>query len=78
MGRRRALGARRDGAHPHEAQFLGIDAGKAHTRLNWRPRLDIAQAIDWTVEWYRAWRDGADMRQLSEAQLDRYRGLVTA
>ncbi len=66
------------GTHPHEAQYLGINAGKACARLGWTPRLDIAQAIDWTVEWYRAWRDGADLRRLSEAQLDRYRALATA
>jgi CDP-glucose 4,6-dehydratase len=63
------------GAHPHEAQYLGIDASKAQSRLGWQPRLNIAQAIDWTIEWYRAWRDGADLRRVSEAQLDRYRGL---
>ena len=62
------------GTHPHEAQYLGIDAGKAQSRLGWQPRLNIAQAIDWTIEWYRAWRDGADLRCVSEAQLDRYRG----
>jgi CDP-glucose 4,6-dehydratase len=66
------------GAHPHEAQFLGMDAGKAQARLAWQPRLDITQAIDWTVEWYRAWCDGADLKQLSEAQLDRYRSLAAA
>lgn len=66
------------GAHPHEAQFLGIDAGKARMRLGWQPRLDIARTIDWTVEWYQAWRDGADLRRVSEAQIDRYRGLAAA
>ena len=66
------------GAHPHEAQYLGINAGKAQSLLGWQPRLRIAQTIEWTIEWYRAWRDGADLRRLSETQLDRYRGLVPA
>ena len=64
------------GVHPHEAQYLGIDAGKARSRLGWQPRLEIAQAIDWTIEWYRAWRDGADLRRVSEMQLERYSGLA--
>ncbi len=64
------------GRHPHEAQLLGLDAGKAHTRLGWAPHLDMAQTIDWTAEWYLAWHDGADMRQVSELQLDRYRNLA--
>jgi CDP-glucose 4,6-dehydratase len=65
-------------ANPHEARYLGVDAGKAQARLDWKPRLDLAHALDWTVEWYRAWRDGADMRRLSESQLERYRGLANA
>jgi CDP-glucose 4,6-dehydratase len=65
-------------SNPHEAQYLGIDASKARARLGWAPRLEIAQAIDWTVEWYRAWRDGADMRRVSETQLERYCSLTHA
>jgi len=60
------------GQHPHEAQLLGLDAGKARTRLGWTPRLDMARTIDWTAEWYRAWRDGADLRRVSESQITRY------
>jgi CDP-glucose 4,6-dehydratase len=62
--------------NPHEARYLGVDAGKAQARLGWKPRLDLAHAIEWTVEWYCAWRDGADMRRVSESQLERYRGLA--
>lgn len=65
-------------SHPHEAQFLAINAGKSRSRLGWAQRLDIAQAIDWTVEWYRAWHAGADMRRVSESQLERYRALEPA
>ena len=63
-------------ANPHEAQYLGIDAGKARARLGWAPHLEIAQAIDWTVEWYRAWHKGADMRHVSESQVEHYQGLT--
>jgi CDP-glucose 4,6-dehydratase len=65
-------------SNPHEARYLGVDAGKARARLGWQPRLDFARSIGWTVEWYRAWRDGADMRRFSESQLERYRGLESA
>ena len=64
--------------NPHEARYLGVDAGKAQARLGWVSRLDVAGAIEWTVEWYRAWREGGDMRGLSESQIERYRGLVNA
>lgn len=65
-------------SNPHEARYLGVDSAKARARLGWKPQLDIAHAIDWTVEWYCAWRDGADMRRFSEAQLNRYRSLAMA
>jgi CDP-glucose 4,6-dehydratase len=64
--------------NPNEARYLGVDADKARSRLYWRPRLDFARALDWTVEWYRAWRDGFDMRRISESQLERYRSLECA
>lgn len=57
---------------PHEATLLKLDSSKARTRLGWRPKLDLAQALDWTVEWYRAHRDGKDMQAVTLQQLDRY------
>jgi CDP-glucose 4,6-dehydratase len=39
--------------HPPEAGLLTLDATKAMSRLGWQPRLNLAQAIEWTVEWSR-------------------------
>jgi len=61
-----------------EAQLLLLDADKAHTKLGWRPRLDLAQAIDWTVGWYRAYGEGADMAAVTRAQIASYEALVPA
>ncbi len=36
-----------------EARFLRLDSGKSVKRLGWRPVLPIADAIDWSVRWYR-------------------------
>jgi CDP-glucose 4,6-dehydratase len=36
----------------HEAQLLRLDISKAVARLGWKPRLDIAQTLQWTAEWY--------------------------
>ncbi len=43
-----------EGRHPPEAATLRLDSGRARSRLGWRPRLDLAAAVDWTVDWYRA------------------------
>lgn len=58
-----------------EAQLLLLDATKARTRLDWRPRLDLDRAIEWTVEWYQAYRDGRDVGALAREQIARYQTL---
>jgi CDP-glucose 4,6-dehydratase len=40
------------GPHPHEAGLLALDSSKARRHLGWRPRLEFAEAIDWTTGWY--------------------------
>jgi CDP-glucose 4,6-dehydratase len=39
--------------HPHEAGVLRLSAEKAASRLAWRPRWRLAEAVDRTVAWYR-------------------------
>ncbi len=60
------------GKHPHETTFLSLDITKARTRLDWRPRLDLATALDWTVHWYREHARGADMRAVTLEQLSAF------
>jgi CDP-glucose 4,6-dehydratase len=57
---------------PHEAAFLKLDCSKARTRLGWRPILTLESALEWTVEWHRAYLDGKNVRQVTEAQIGRY------
>jgi CDP-glucose 4,6-dehydratase len=38
----------------HEANYLKLDCSKARTLLNWHALLDIDQAVELTVDWYRA------------------------
>jgi CDP-glucose 4,6-dehydratase len=61
---------------PHEASLLKLDSSKARSRLSWRPRLDLPTAVDWTVEWYRGYRDQKDMQQISLEQLRRYGAIL--
>ena len=61
---------------PHEAMTLRLDSSLARHQLGWRPRLDLATAIDWIVEWYRAFYRGQPARKLTEEQIARYHELV--
>lgn len=64
------------GEHVHEANFLRLDASKARAELGWRPRLRTETALEWTMAWYRAWRDGAKMRRRTEEQIAEYERMV--
>jgi CDP-glucose 4,6-dehydratase len=65
-----------DGAsHPREAHFLKLDASRAKAELDWQPLLPLAQALDWIVEWYRAFQERADLQRLTRKQIERYETL---
>lgn len=60
-------------ANPREAHTLLLDSGKARSRLNWLPKLRLRDAIEWTVDWYRACEVGQDPRATTLRQLREYR-----
>ena len=59
-------------AHPAEAGLLRLDCAKARGRLGWEPVLPLEAALGWIVEWFKAYRDGGDLRALTQAQIRRY------
>ena len=63
--------------HPHEARYLKLDCSKAHSLLGWRPKLRVETALAWTVDWYKSWRAGHDMRALSVKQISTYSEMPT-
>ena len=67
-----------EGAHPHEAKLLALDASKARMELGWKPRLSLDEGLSWTCEWYRAVARGQDPLVLTQAQIQRYENLSTA
>ncbi len=56
-------------SHPHEAHFLSLDCTKARLRLGWQPLLQLDEALDLTVEWYRAFAEGHDVRSITLEQI---------
>ncbi len=66
------------GAHPHEAHTLKLDSSKAGHYLKWRPVLSLSSALEWTVEWYRAYEAGADLRRVTKAHIERFEALLHA
>jgi CDP-glucose 4,6-dehydratase len=59
----------------HEHHSLTLDTSKARKQLGWQPRLRIEANLEWTMKWYRDWRQGADMNQNTLAQIARFEQL---
>ena len=61
---------------PHESCHLKLECSKAAARLGWHPIWNTRTALDETIDWYRRWRDGADMREVTLSQIKRYETLI--
>jgi CDP-glucose 4,6-dehydratase len=42
-----------DGKKVHEAELLKLSIARAERELNWRPKLEVATAIEWAIDWYK-------------------------
>ena len=62
--------------NPHEAQILKLDNSKAKTDLDWNPVLPVEDAIDWTVNWYKAWLKKQNMKDFTLKQIQDFIGLI--
>lgn len=49
---------------------LTLDASKAKNKLGWSPRYHIDQALHHTLDWYRHFYEGKDVRQLTDEQIE--------
>lgn len=64
------------GEHPPEANLLKLNSDLAQTTIGWRSRLDLAQTLNWTSDWYAALRNGEDMRVFTLAQIAAYEEIL--
>jgi CDP-glucose 4,6-dehydratase len=57
-----------------------LDCSKAQRNLGWHPRLPLSEALAWTVDWYKAYKEAhknhTDLRALCEDQINQYQTLV--
>jgi CDP-glucose 4,6-dehydratase len=63
--------------HVHEAAYLKLDCSKAASRLDWQPAIDFAKALRLTVDWYRSFGNGQDMRETTMAQIGEFLAATT-
>lgn len=60
------------GEHPHEANYLKLDISKVRSRLDWHPALRLNDALKLIIDWSKQRQAGANMRQLTLAQIINY------
>jgi len=60
------------GEHMHEASLLKLNCAKAKMRLGWRPRWPLDRALAVTVDWYKSFYNGGNMRAVSLQQIEEY------
>lgn len=64
------------GEHPHEAHYLKLDISKARSRLDWHPALRLKDALALIIDWSKQREAGANMRQITLAQLQAYQAIT--
>lgn len=57
---------------PHEANFLKLDCSRIKKTIGWTPRSHVAEAIDMTVEWSKAYLEGEDMLTVTDRQIKEF------
>jgi CDP-glucose 4,6-dehydratase len=54
--------------------LLTLDATLARHTLDWSPRLRLAEALSYTVEWYKRFGAGEAMDAVTLEQIGRFEG----
>lgn len=57
---------------PHENVYLKLDISKARAFLDWHPVWSLETTLETIVDWYRAYLDAADMRDIVGRQIRRF------
>ena len=61
-----------EGTQLHEARLLKLDSAKAKSRLKWKPKLSLSEAINLTVDWYKNFKNNSDLTEITRKQIEFY------
>lgn len=56
----------------HETNFLMLDCSRIRRKVGWKPKWNIEEAVEKTVEWTKAFLDRDDISTLMETQIESY------
>lgn len=61
----------------HETKCLMLDSTKAREKLGWDPVWNIDIAMNKTVDWYKAYKEGKNMQEVTMSQIREYEKELT-
>lgn len=60
---------------PHEASFLKLDCSKLRSTFGWKPRWNIRQAVEKTVEWTKVYQKQGNLLEEMDREISLYKGV---
>lgn len=57
---------------PHEANYLKLDCSKLKHMFGWKPKWNVEESIKNTVQWYKTWAEGGDVKKCMEQQIENF------
>ncbi len=61
-----------EGEHPHETNLLKLDSTKAKTKLGWKPKLSLTEALKLTSDWYKSFKNKENLIETTRKQIEFY------
>ena len=58
--------------HPHETSTLLLDSSRTRRQLGWHPQWNLDAALERSLQWHTAWRQGLDMTEFTLGQIQEY------
>lgn len=59
----------------YESENLSLDSNKANSELDWKNKLDLETTISYTIDWYKKFLNGIDMKEYSSQQIENFTSL---
>jgi CDP-glucose 4,6-dehydratase len=62
-------------SHPHEAHYLKLDSSKARNQLQWSPKIELSEALNRIIAWYKCYRQGDNMSRITQSEIEYFEDL---
>ena len=61
-----------DSIQPYEEKYLRLDCSKSINQLGWKSKMDLEKTLFLTLNWYKEFMKGGNMKEFTEKQIDEF------